>query len=127
MDRIIKFRAWDKEEGKMIYDTEHDNMNYWDWITGSCVEIVNIQLKSERYHWMQCTGLKDKNNNPIFEGDLLKHQKYTYEVKWSDWWFKVYDIDNFYRQFELACIIFDTECVEIIWNIYQNPDLLNNK
>ena len=116
MDRIIKFRAWDDAIEKMLYSENHpswDNSGFW-----------------EMAYWqpvMQYTGLKDKNNNPIFEGDLLKHQKYTYKVEWSYWWFKVYDIDNSYRQFELACIIFDKECVEIIWNIYQNPDLLNNK
>jgi hypothetical protein len=28
--RGIKFRAWDKEENRMIYDTERDSMSYWD-------------------------------------------------------------------------------------------------
>jgi uncharacterized phage protein (TIGR01671 family) len=115
-NRIIKFRTWDNAIKKMLYSGNHpadDNSLFWS-----------------NAYWqplMQYTGLKDKEWNLIFQGDFLKHQKYTYQVKWTDRWYKAYDIHNSERNFELACLIFDKECAEIIGNIYENYDLIDNK
>lgn len=47
-----------------------------------------------------CTGLLDKNDQPIFEGDLVRLEDsiytYEYEVRWNYDWacFELYDLDS---------------------------------
>lgn len=72
----------------------------------------------------QYTGLKDKNGTKIFEGDiiLLKGYDEPYQVVFDESCFQVYSdsvryaMDNFY----------DYE-IEVIGNIYDNPELSGGK
>ena len=73
---------------------------------------------------MQYTGLKDKNRNEIYEGDVLKiyyegnQRSYLKEVKWLN------DRINKGRWDALDNCVF-TSC-EVIGNIYENPKLLED-
>ena len=73
----------------------------------------------------QCTGLKDKRGKLIFEGDICRDS--------MDWAFKViWDCGNvrFIGRHHKArgdtyiCYVGREPAVEIIGNIYDNPDLL---
>lgn len=72
----------------------------------------------------QYTGLVDKNGTKIFEDDiiLLRSDEEPYQVVFDEACFHVYDssvcyiMDNFY----------DYE-MEVIGNIYDNPELLGGK
>lgn len=71
----------------------------------------------------QYTGLTDKNGKKIFEGDIVNlHLPYKTKacvIEWEDYGFIIRDINDAYYTYPL--VGFD---IEVIGNIYDNPELL---
>ena len=143
MNRIIKFRAWDKKNKRMIYlpVTGRDYMaasragNEWFFDFG---RIEEESIDQEGLELMQFTGLKDKNGKEIYEGDILEH-KYWYkpemsfqyypekqieviEVKIPDFFKTIGEIEDAQPQDEEGES--PANFMKIKGNIYENPDLL---
>lgn len=116
--REIKFRAWDEDRKKMLFDFKLENYT-------SDGETFRLNAPSEKRNGdyqslilMQYTGLKDKSGREIFEGDIVRGRygqwipsdlEKVFEVFWMNHgaWFPSGDF----------------KC-EIIGNIYENPELL---
>jgi hypothetical protein len=74
---------------------------------------------------MQFTGLLDKNGKEIYEGDIFEGSfSSVYKVKWDDetcsWY--VHDVTR-----GLGFPLRKIENLEIIGNIYENPELIEKR
>ena len=119
MNREIKFRAWDIKKEKMLG---------WDMgieIYQDGVRILDDEggIHHPEVHLMQYTGLKDKNGKDIYERDIVKEfdTNCIREISWRDD-LGCWNIGR-YKDGE----VFDMTSYEIIGNIYENPELLDNK
>ena len=136
MNREIKFRVWDIVNKRIL--------DYADIMTLPMWEVFPGTPEQRAYEVMQYTGLKDKNNNEIYEGDVLKqvkkssregcesssYDKNNFEVvfKYGSFWLqRPYDDSVYIRDFPNIDEFVGFECFEIVGNIYENPELLETK
>ena len=128
--REIKFRAWDKSNEEML---EVENL-YFNDMTDKVeirTRIYSDYFNDEEMILMQYTGLKDKNGKEIYEGDIvaekghyvksdrLLYQKIQWKESYSCW------LRGEYQRLTPKNI--KTYQIEVIGNIYENPELLEVK
>ena len=115
--REIKFRAW-HEYGNTDTTPMSPGMIYDDK-PGDCLTWKNQGQKIVAI--MQYTGLKDRHDKAIYEGDILifKEGGYTEQC------FVVYADALFWNRYKnRVCELYlEHEDCEIIGNIYDNPEL----
>ena len=109
MARKIKFRGWHTKEKYILEDIDF--------------------LDRDDFELMQFTGLYDKNGKEIYEGDIVSGvngsingigMKFTMSIKWDD--HRVgFNIPLFKNDYN------PTHYYEVIGNIYENPELLEEK
>ena len=135
----IKFRAWDKEDKRMIVDKQkfmplmitnkgvlklNPETNYDSWIL----------INENRLDLMQYTGLKDKEGKEIYEGDIVEGL-----VMFQDNLIKVKGVVKFvHGRFVIAeynCSLYEfsntqgkqSNEITIIGNKYENLKLLGGE
>lgn len=129
MQDRFKFRVWNKEKNEMEYDL-YDSPGD---IEVSCInEVFKNYLSDDRNIVEQCTGLKDKKDKLIYEGDILNSLykddgcRGLYVVVWSNGSLCVKKVGNHQQTFVNISLNDLTRC-EVIGNIHENPDLLEEK
>ena len=125
---IPKFRAWDKRKQLMrevavLHFNKNGNVSGIEyWKTPYDLQSIHANY----INVMQSTGLKDKNGVEIFEGDIVKIIGDVLGddmsvIRFTEGGFYL-DYKNLDTEFELLYSI-DLP-IEIIGNIYENPELL---
>lgn len=117
--REIKFRVWDSREKKMAHKLK------LDWMGGTPeLNDAIATIQRENVVLMQFTGLRDRNRKEIYEGDVVSGAYYQGRtvVEWvgdHGWTVKSYHMDA-----EGKIGSYPTAFIEVIGNIYENPELL---
>ena len=122
--RDIKFRAYNPRDKKMHCDIT--GFEFFGDGNMSGVFIDGIFFLIEEVELMQYTGLKDKNGKEIYEGDIIlidKENQIKGQVKYSEK-YAGFIITNTNSIADEAENLSDYIEVEILGNIYDNPDLL---
>jgi len=128
----IKFRVWDGQ--KLHYPMYSNGMRVeindtaWALVKYSMGDdgkpepnVITISGVTDSV-LMACTGLKDRNGDLIWEGDVLKAHGY---VIWNDIEYRWSAVDlNWNNQRDVHDLDYLTSPFEVIGNIYENPDLL---
>lgn len=128
--REIKFRAWDGERLRKV--------NTIGWVD-EIVDFVTTPRYSgpaEDFSLMQYTGLKDKNGVEIYEGDVLtlkypRDRRYTVTAKvirGTQISAMVLKFEDGFTTEEIPLYKISAEHnLEVIGNIYENPELLERE
>lgn len=138
--REIKFRAWNKEYGEMCYSTNvalYEKREFYPF--GIIVGFSHYPTND--WELMQYTGLRDKNGKEVYEGDIVRYtfdnpdsvlstenglKIRTGKIFWQEW----------RASFAIGCQMANNDLfkyvrngnrVEVIGNIYENPELLQGQ
>ena len=146
--RELKFRAWDKNNRRMIgieqlvfdingelvsiYGNGPDFSNDLEALMGEKPDLNDAVL-------MQFTGLHDKNGRGIYEGDILRvtgedGESYVATVKWfGDEYYPAFDLEGIPATWNYDANALSTifqsgfETCEVIGNIHDTPELLEDE
>ena len=135
MSREIKFRVWDVVNKRIL--------DYADIMTLPMWEVFPGTPEQRPFNVMQYTGLKDKKGVEIYEGDILEEHtpsasNYSVvkfgEIDISAFYYKskmctcfYHDFSNFNDNWGEVTLGNNLKNIEVIGNIYENPELLEEK
>lgn len=151
MNREIKFKAFiEVKEGQKHYDTQEIKL-----IDGKVFEVSDIYWYNGKMHYicikdqddmfytifadhcniklLQYTGLKDKNNKEVYEGDIA----YLYDEKCIISWHLGGWILNRVNKSKYDHLLsgylakrrngqYYSNCIEVVGNIYENKEVIEN-
>ena len=120
MNREFEFRAWLTKYNKMV------NIYSWNiWQEYFMCSEYDSEFYLDETPIMQYTGLKDKNNKEIYEGDILFEsfgERY-YKVVFENGSFRAEFKGDFeWHHFDLIDVV--VQGCEVVGNIYENPELM---
>jgi hypothetical protein len=121
--RAIKFRAKMVDDSRWVYGG-----GVWTFERGSAlfgedkngnpvVHSINPETVG------QFTGLHDRNDKEIYEGDVVKTGRSTFRVFWENAQFKAYDLLTKRWAYSLESLYAIGTQYDVIGNIYENQEL----
>lgn len=126
--REIEFRAWLKNEKKMV-NVKSIHLGRKKVMYGYSESPQNYGNKTCSFQdceLMQYTGKKDKNGTKIFESDIVLVDEYEQAlavIRWDE------DCGCFYIQEDNLYLTFDEYYsyeLEVVGNVFDNPELLGD-
>lgn len=151
MQDRFKFRIWEKETKTMIELDAVGYSSFDPFAKGISRLILILSGLDNTFHYnkqclydndkfsepMQCTGLKDKNGKLIFEGDVIELEERVYKKLYKVYFQVIFENGSYYLkadftthsgflQFRCYFLSEYAEEIEVIGNIYENPELLND-
>jgi len=140
--REIKFRAWSEDTKEMFMvdeimfsRVEETNKQFfvikqlhksWDGVTNDYNQ--KYEKVGTDFFLMQYTGLKDKNDKEVYEGDILEVERFENDDNPME---VVFEDASFYVKNKKRRVgigrWYAGERIEVIGNIYENPTLANKE
>ena len=127
---IPRYRAWIKSLKWMcdVTNISFDSKFVDICQQGDTERCTEMSVEFDEIKLMQSTGLKDKNGKEIFEGDIVKMSKDVYS---EPTYYEIvrhrggaYRLES--KQHGCELWLRHTDC-EVVGNIYENPELLEDK
>ena len=115
----FKFRVWDIKEENYIEGLDIVRLTqYGTFVFNNAENNTEPALNPNRFIFEQCTGIKDKNDKLIYEGDIVTDGVDVFEVVWdyNAWCIQTNKFQHFL-----------TEGFEVIGNIHENKGLLREQ
>lgn len=115
--RQIKFRWWNPDKKQMLY---------WD-VFESFESSAYYNILNECNDYMQFTWLTDKNGKELWEWDIISSLDGIFEIEYSEDWFYAVNWDEYSSLCSYTWQMnypYDIDDVIVLWNIWENPDLI---
>lgn len=131
----LKLKIWDKEQKVMSkpfgLDWMMHNGDDLEFENGDTLPFNDFIFFKDDYEFIVCTGMKNKNNKLIWDGDLLmdgnEEYKYIYRVYWDtryQWSTCLFSNSQFMGSLTSNEYIVPLESkFKTVGNIYQNPEI----
>jgi len=116
--RDVEFRAFDTKGGGMSYPQEHEEL----------IDYIEHYLATNDVI-MQWTGLQDKTDRKIYEGDIVRESgkdNFLGVVIFMNGMYCIEDLETGESP-SLGGHSYNPQNVEVLGNVYEDPELLEKK